>query len=144
MKTPSRIGTKSPAKAQSKTPELSGAEVVALAKEAVSAYQSYNQLETARAETERVKAEALKEIELSDNELRQAQLKHQERCQEIALDRLKADNEHQLNEQAHQRWQQNHQSREQTIEILRRKVSLGEASDEEYQLLQLLHKLPNL
>ncbi|SDJ16753.1 hypothetical protein SAMN04488540_105186 [Ferrimonas sediminum] len=144
MKTPTKKIQKKPKTTQQGTAakavdKLDGQQLVELAQEGVKAYSSYNELRSERERTIQVKADALKEMQQSDNEVRKQQIAFHQRSKELEVEQYSAETERQANNHQHQQWQQDQQSLEKTIAVLRAKVATGDASADEIVLLQQLH-----
>ncbi|USD36463.1 hypothetical protein [Ferrimonas sp. SCSIO 43195] len=144
MKTPTRTVSKKTKATQQgaaakAVDKLDGQQLVELAQEGVKAYSSYNELRSERERTIQVKADALKEMQQSDNEVRKQQTAFHQRSKELEVEQYNAETERLSHSQRHQQWQQDQQSREKTIAVLRAKVATGDASADEIVLLQQLH-----
>lgn len=139
MKKPVKPGQKSPSTIGEKMASLSGSEFVSVVGEVAGVAKSHNQLQQAREQTRQVEADAVARMKLSDDEVKKAQIDLDKHLADLQVEVLRVQNARQDADNDHEQKMTELDSRIQLIAAVRGRIERGEASEEDYRLLQLLH-----
>lgn len=142
MKTPAKVAkktTSSTSKRSRSGPSLTGAQYVEDVQAVMQVAGQAVNLASEKERTEQVKAQSLRDMHLSNNEVEITHLKVSQRRDELITERMTLSNARQDADIKHEEWMQDYKMREETIELLRKKLSQGTISLQELELLDRLH-----
>jgi hypothetical protein len=124
---------------KSKKSGLTGAQYVSVAKSTTQLGSSIADYAAETERTEQVKAQSLRDMHVSNNEVQIAHYKLTERKDELSVERKKLEDARKAADDSHERWMQDHESREETAKILREKLKQNTITEQELLMLQNLH-----